>query len=93
MGNISSYDLQLKQLRQRLVNAHTVLLDKRKNNISNFERNLRALDPRAVLNRGYSITRNSQGQIVKTSNQVAPGEIILTELAGQQKFASEVLGD
>jgi exodeoxyribonuclease VII large subunit len=42
---------------------------------------LRALDPRRVLERGYTITRDSDGRVVKHAADVAAGSILETELA------------
>jgi len=43
---------------------------------------VRALDPRRVLERGYSITRAADGRVVRTAHSVAAGSLIETELAG-----------
>ena len=42
---------------------------------------MRALDPRRVLERGYSITRDADGRVVRTSDAVVPGTLVETELA------------
>jgi len=42
---------------------------------------LQALDPRQVLRRGFSLTRNTAGHIVRHAGEVAEGELIYTELA------------
>lgn len=42
---------------------------------------LNALSPLAVLKRGYSITRNDQGRVLKDSAEVKAGELISTRLA------------
>jgi exodeoxyribonuclease VII large subunit len=45
------------------------------------EARLRALDPRRVLERGYSITRDERGRVVKSVEGVAPDDVVHTELA------------
>ena len=40
------------------------------------------LDPRRVLERGYSITRDADGRVVRTTDTVVAGASIETELAG-----------
>ena len=45
-------------------------------------RSCAALDPRRVLERGYSITRDADGRVVRTSDAVAAGALVETELAG-----------
>jgi exodeoxyribonuclease VII large subunit len=46
------------------------------------ETGLRALDPRRVLERGYSITRDAAGRVVKHVGDVTPGVTVDTELRG-----------
>ena len=42
---------------------------------------VRALDPRRVLERGYSITRDAEGHVVRRASDIAVGSRIETELA------------
>ncbi len=42
---------------------------------------VRALDPRRVLERGYTITRGADGRVVRRTTDVSPGEVLETELA------------
>jgi exodeoxyribonuclease VII large subunit len=44
------------------------------------EARLRALDPRRVLERGYTITRHG-GQVVRGPSEVAAGDELVTETA------------
>jgi exodeoxyribonuclease VII large subunit len=54
----------------------------RMNAVNAKEAQLRALSPEAVLKRGYSITTIKKGgAIVRTSNQVKPGDRMLTRFA------------
>ncbi|MCR9211740.1 MAG: exodeoxyribonuclease VII large subunit, partial [bacterium] len=39
-----------------------------------------ALSPLAVLARGYSVTQNDAGKVVRTTNDVQPGETLRTRL-------------
>lgn len=52
---------------------------------------LRSLDPRRVLNRGYSITRLADGRVVRSIAQTRPGTRLLTSVA-DGSIASEVTG-
>ena len=55
------------------------------------ENRLSALNPRSVLQRGYSITTNKQtGLLVKTSGDVSIGDLLITELANENLIESEV---
>jgi exodeoxyribonuclease VII large subunit len=42
---------------------------------------LRALDPRRVLERGYTITRDAQGRAVRVASAAAAGALLVTETA------------
>jgi len=42
---------------------------------------LRALDPRRVLERGYTITRTADGRVVRAAAEVAPDDLVVTETA------------
>ncbi|MFG0329633.1 MAG: exodeoxyribonuclease VII large subunit [Phycisphaerales bacterium] len=52
---------------------------------------LRGLDPRSVLQRGYSITRDASGAVVRSVNTVAAGDRLRTSVADGQ-IESEVVG-
>lgn len=55
------------------------------------ENRLSALNPRSVLQRGYSITTNKQtGLLVRTSEDVSIGDFLITELANKNLIESEV---
>jgi exodeoxyribonuclease VII large subunit len=49
--------------------------------VGTAEARLRALDPRRVLERGYSITRQGDGRVLRSAALVAPGDVLLTEMA------------
>jgi exodeoxyribonuclease VII large subunit len=55
------------------------------------ENRLTALNPKSVLQRGYSITTNRKtGLLVRASQDVAIGEDLITELAGENFIESKV---
>jgi len=45
------------------------------------EARVRALDPRRVLERGYSITRGADGRVVRSAADTTPGGMLVTEVA------------
>ena len=57
--------------------------------LARLQASLAGLDPTAVLGRGYSITRNAQGQVLRDALQVRPGELVRTIL-GRGSLESEV---
>jgi exodeoxyribonuclease VII large subunit len=57
--------------------------------VGSLERHLTMLNPVAVLERGYSLTRRADGRIVRSPGEVRAGERISTRVA-QGTFESEV---
>ena len=57
--------------------------------IARLQGKLQALDPLAVLGRGYSITRDAAGAVVRSIRSVAAGERLTTQLA-DGRFDAEV---
>ena len=52
---------------------------------------LSGLNPKAVLERGYSITSHGKtGQVIRSRQDVTPGDLLTTELAGNQTIQSQV---
>jgi exodeoxyribonuclease VII large subunit len=49
--------------------------------LSSHEGVVRALDPRRVLERGYSITRDADGRVLRRASDVAVGALVETEVA------------
>ncbi len=66
----------LAQRRTRLIAAMATTLQQRRTTLNTVITNLAHLNPAAVLNRGYSITRNAQGEIVRSSEQLATDETL-----------------
>ncbi len=56
-----------------------------------LEGQLRMLNPLAVLGRGYSLTRKSDGTVVRSADAVEPGDTITTQLA-DGKVVSNITG-
>lgn len=58
--------------------------------IQRLEVQLKGMNPLAILDRGYSITKRINGHILKSADQVRQGEHVLTRLAAGS-FESEVV--
>ena len=52
-----------------------------RNRISAFDRTMAAIDPQAVLDRGYSLTMDSQGRAIRSIEGLEPGEMLETRIA------------
>jgi exodeoxyribonuclease VII large subunit len=67
-----------------IINNYRMQLTARENRLS-------ALNPKSVLQRGYSITTNKKtGLLIRTSEYVFIGDFIITELANENMIESEV---
>ena len=49
--------------------------------LGHVEQRLHALDPAVLLKRGWSITRNSNGDVIRTVGDVSPDDTLVTEVA------------
>ncbi len=68
--------------RERAVVTHAQHhLDRAGLRLTSSEAVVRALDPRRVLERGYSITRDEHGRVLRSAESVAAGTLVDTELA------------
>lgn len=66
-------------------------LKDRKEKLNALGAHLEALSPLKVLERGYSITRNAKGKVIKKASEVKPGDTITTKLA-EGTITSQVTG-
>jgi exodeoxyribonuclease VII large subunit len=64
----------------RLTRAPSLLLERKRSRVDGLAGRLRALSPRATLERGYAIVRTDAG-IVRSATAVAPGARVDVELA------------
>src|SRR5918994_6521732 len=76
---------RLTQTRRRLQRAPLHLLERKRARLDGAYGRLRALSPRATLERGYAIVRDG-GRIVREATEVATGERVEVEL-GQGSFS------
>ena len=77
-------DSRLKNVQQLGVTLHGNFAQRfaaLKEHLSATERLLATLHPQHILARGYSITRRSQGEVIRDAQAVAPGEQITTQLS------------
>ena len=80
----------LSHLAKRLSSATARLLDGFAAQVNVAHKSLISLDPTAVLGRGFSITRDSGGALLRDASKVSEGERITTHLA-KGSVESEVL--
>jgi exodeoxyribonuclease VII large subunit len=83
---------QLDGLAARLARAPRVALDARRAAMAHRSAQLRALNPLAILTRGYSVTLDGQGRVVQSVRAVRPGMRLRTRVTDGE-FQSEVTPD
>jgi exodeoxyribonuclease VII large subunit len=71
----------VEQLAARLASAAGRRLDNFASRLSLAATGLQGLDPNAVLGRGYSITRNADGEVLRDAQAAREGEQVKTTLA------------
>ena len=76
--NLKSLNFQMKNL-----------IDKKKLMLESITTNLKAISPLAVLDRGYAIVMNENGQALKSSKDIKVGDTVTTRL-GDGGFTSNV---
>lgn len=56
-------------------------IDQSRKQVTYYERLLQSLDYHNVLKRGFSVTRDASGKLIRSDKDVSPGEIITTQVA------------
>lgn len=87
---------ELSRARERLAQGEAALhlslsraLAARTRHLTNLGSLMESLSPESILKRGFSVTTDASGQLVKSADQVKPGEKILTRVA-EGEFSSVV---
>jgi len=86
---LRSYQQLVTQLKARLVFAFSHKVHRCSTHVERLQASLAGLDPAAVLGRGYSITYNASGEVLRSASGVRSGDRITTTLA-QGRIESEV---
>ena len=81
LDRVRELEQRLDDTAARLHRAMGQNLDRSRDKIAAVAEQLDALSPLSVLKRGYSLTRRGDGVVVRSANDVAPGEVIATRLA------------
>ena len=90
---LGSMKVRLSELQSRSRAGMAAVMNQAKMDLTAQDSRLMALDPRSVLQRGYSITRNKQtGRVVRTLDDIETGDSMVTELAAGAGVQSKVTG-
>jgi exodeoxyribonuclease VII large subunit len=87
--SIAQARLRLVDLRTRLDRSFDRTLKRASFRLGSLDARLRALSPLSVLDRGYALVFAADGAIVRSSSQLASGDIVTTRLA-EGSFTSRV---
>ena len=72
---------RLDSLAQRLSAASSSKHQRESHRLDLLEQRLTGLDPKSLLQRGYSMTLTTDGQLLRDATKVNPGQTIITHLA------------
>jgi exodeoxyribonuclease VII large subunit len=84
--------VELNEWQNRVNVAINAIVNNRRMQLTAQANRLTALNPKSVLQRGYSITTNKKtGVLVRTTEDVRPGDRLITELADENLVESKVM--
>jgi exodeoxyribonuclease VII large subunit len=86
---LRSYQERVTQMKARLAFAFSHRVHRCRAHLAELQATLKSVDPTAVLGRGYSITYNAAGEVVRDAMSVRQGERVRTRLA-RGEIESEV---
>jgi len=89
LQRFESYEDRIKTNLRSLNFQMKNLIDKKKLMLESITTNLNAISPLAVLDRGYAIVMNENGQALKSSKDIKVGDTVTTRL-GDGGFTSNV---
>ena len=88
---LGKHTVDLNNLINRLAVAAKAVTNKAHVQLTARENRLAALNPKSVLNRGYSITTSKRtGRLIKRPVDIEIGNMMVTELAGEKLIESKV---
>lgn len=80
-SSVAAQRQRLPQLQQTMIHRLENAVTERKQNVRRLDAQLRAFNPLAVLDRGYSLTQTADGNVVHDANQLNPGDLLKTRFA------------
>lgn len=82
--DLSEQQQRLRELAERMKRLGTNLVQLQISRLDAVARELEAVNPKRVLERGFSLTMNQDGQLVRQESDVSDGDVIRTVLADGQ---------
>ena len=81
VGYLNQKRKNLELLKSRLLSAQNGTINRKKQNFISLTSKLDAMSPLKVLLRGYSVTENAEGTVIRSVSQVQSGEQITVSLS------------
>ncbi|WP_404415640.1 exodeoxyribonuclease VII large subunit [Marinospirillum sp.] len=78
---VARHQQRLAELKQRTARACEQSLSHRQEKLQNLATRLQAISPLQTLARGYALARNQEGQVLRSAEEVGPGDRIQVQLA------------
>lgn len=90
MAGINNAKIKIQNLAMRLNNISQSIISQEKSRIAKFEASLNAVHPQRVLERGYSMIQNDEGEVLSKMEQLSIGQNIKMNFADGKAEASIV---
>jgi exodeoxyribonuclease VII large subunit len=79
---------ELSDLRQRATRSFTATIDAERKELKAITAHLRSLSPQSTLDRGYSVVRNSKGDVIRDPKQLQRGDVLAIKVAKGETSAT-----
>ena len=79
-NKMNTYSVLLKDFVPEIENRVRIRIKDNSSRLSALLRETEALSPLSILSRGYSVTMNSKGKIIRRAEDAAPGDEIITRM-------------
>ena len=89
LDKVRELERRLDETDERIRRAGSRLVTKHRDRIASIAAHLESLSPLRVLGRGYSLTRTTDGRVIRNQNEVTVGQVIVTKV-GVGEFESRI---
>jgi exodeoxyribonuclease VII large subunit len=79
---------ELRDLRERSTRSFAATVSAEQKELKAVTAHLRSLSPQSTLDRGYSVVRNAQGEVIRDPRQLKSGEILAIKVAKGETSAT-----